>query len=334
MTPIVVLLRPALFAVAAIAAVSGTHYATAASAASAPPAPPWEAPLAQQTPLTGEIREPASGRRLTPEQLLDRLAGAEFVLLGERHDNPDHHRLQAWTVENLLTKAPRYAVALEMIDSDQAARLSQYLAASPQNAEQLGTELDWANSGWPHWSQYQPIAAAAMRRGLPVLAANVPPALARAIARDGLQALPASLAAQLRLDPAADKAVLAAHAAEIQAAHCGKLPARSLAPFAIAQYARDAHMAWVMADQWRRAERKTGVILIAGAGHARKDLGVPLHLARLAPDARVVSLAFVEADDSAMTEAEMAQLPYDLAWFTARVDDGDPCSALPDAEND
>lgn len=304
--------------------------AAAAARAQAPPAPPWEAPLAQQAPLTGEIREPASGRRLTPAQLLDRLAGADFVLLGERHDNPDHHRLQAWVVAFSGARA----VALEMIDSDQAARLSQYLTTSPRSAEQLGNALEWANSGWPHWSQYQPIAEAAMRRGLPVLAANLPPALARAIARDGLEALPAPLAVQLRLDPAADKAVLAGHAAEMQAAHCGKLPERSLAPFAVAQYARDAYMAWVMVDQWRRSERKVGAVLIAGAGHARKDRGVPLHLARLAPDARVVSLAFVEAGDSAMPDAEVARLPYDVVWFTARVDDEDPCNAMPDAEND
>lgn len=326
-------LRAVLFAIAMSAALPVRGESPVANLPM-PPAPPWIAPLAQRAPLTGQIREPASGRRLTPEQLNARLAAADFVLLGERHDNPDHHRLQAWAVDSLLTRAPRYAVALEMIDSDQAARLSQYLAASPQNSAQLGNALEWANSGWPHWSQYQPIVEAAMRRGLPVLAANLPPALARAIARDGLEALPAQLAARLRLDPAADKAVLAGHAAEMQAAHCGKLPERSLAPFAVAQYARDAYMAWVMVDQWRRSARKMGAVLIAGAGHARKDRGAPLHLARLAPDARVVSLAFVEAGDRAMPDAKIALLPYDLVWFTARVDDEDPCNVMPDAEND
>ncbi len=74
--------------------------------------------------------------------------------------------------------------------------------------------------------------------------------------------------------------------------------------------------------------------MIAGAGHARRDRGVPLHLARLAPEARVVSLAFVEAGDDAMPDADLARLPYDLVWFTARVDDDDPCNAMPDAEND
>jgi uncharacterized iron-regulated protein len=322
-------LRAVLFAIAMSAALPVLGQSPVANLPM-PPAPPWTAPLAQRAPLSGQIREPASGRRLTPEQLNARLAAADFVLLGERHDNPDHHRLQAWAVEF----SGSHAVALEMIDSDQAARLSQYLTTSPRSAEQLGNALDWANSGWPHWSQYQPIVEAAMRRGLPVLAANLPPALARAIARDGLDALPAPLAAQLRLDPAADKAVLAGHAADMQAAHCGKLPERSLAPFAVAQYARDGYMAWVMADQWRRSERKMGVVLIAGAGHARKDRGVPLHLARLAPDARVVSLAFVEAADGEMSAADLALLPYDVVWFTARVDDDDPCNAMPDAEND
>jgi hypothetical protein len=89
-----------------------------------------------------------------------------------------------------------------------------------------------------------------------------------------------------------------------------------------------------MADQWRRSARKTGVILIAGAGHGRKDRGVPLHLARLAPEARVVSLAFVEAADDDVPDAELVRLPYDLVWFTARVDDGDFCGATPDEEND
>lgn len=328
----IVPLKAVLF-VSAIMAATAVG-ADRAAAASAPPAPPWESPLGRQAPLTGQIREPASGRQLTPEQLIERLAGADFVLLGERHDNPDHHRLQAWAVESLLAKGRPYAVAFEMIDSDQAVRLSQYLAASPQDAAQLGTALGWAESGWPPWEHYQPIAAAAMRRGLPVLAANMTPALARAIARDGLGALPAPLAAQLQLDPARDKAVLAGHAAEMQADHCGKLPERSLAPFAAAQYARDGHLAWTMADQWRRSERKTGAILIAGAGHGRKDRGVPVHLARLTPEARVVSLAFVEAGDGDVPDAELAGLPYDLVWFTARVDDGDFCGATPDEEND
>ena len=35
-----------------------------------------------------------------------RLARAEFVLLGEKHDNPDHHRLQAEVLRGLTDRCP------------------------------------------------------------------------------------------------------------------------------------------------------------------------------------------------------------------------------------
>lgn len=189
----------------------------------APPAPPWESPLARDAPLTGQIREPRTGGKLTPAALLDRLAAADFVLLGERHDNADHHRLQAWIVEQLLARGKRAAIAFEMIDGDQATTLSDYLAAHPGDAAGLGTALAWERSGWPEWRHYEPIANAAAKRGLPILAANLPTALARSIARDGIAAMPAPIAARLQLDGLDGRpdvqAILSAHAAEMQAAH-------------------------------------------------------------------------------------------------------------------
>jgi uncharacterized iron-regulated protein len=276
---------------------------------------------------------------------VERLATADFVLLGERHDNPDHHRLQAWIVDELLAHGRRFAVAFEMIDGDQAPKLASYLAASPGDAHGLGAALDWESSGWPPWALYEPIAAAALAHGAPILAANLPNSVARAMARQGLSALPAPLAERLHLDRVPerpeDRAILAAHEAEIQAVHCGLLPERALAPFALTQYARDAHMAQVMADYWTdhgadhgAAPRQAladhaGVILIAGSGHARSNRGVPFHLARLAPGARIVSLAFVEAsEDERATGAPFSALPYDLVWFTAQVDSGDGCDKI------
>ncbi|MGZ9157183.1 MAG: ChaN family lipoprotein [Candidatus Binatia bacterium] len=35
-----------------------------------------------------------------------RLARAEFVLLGEKHDNPDHHWLQAEVLRGLIAAGP------------------------------------------------------------------------------------------------------------------------------------------------------------------------------------------------------------------------------------
>lgn len=292
-----------------------------------PPAPPWVSPLARDTAMTGEIRDLHDGHTMTPTALIERLAAADLVLLGERHDNADHHRLQAWIAERLFAQGRPYALAFEMIDGDQSAQLAAYLATAPRDAAGLGAAIGWDESGWPDWSLYQPIAGAALSRALPILAANLPPSLVRAIAANGMSALPQARAESLQLMPDKDTAILAAHTQEIQEVHCGMLPERVLAPFALAQYARDAEMARVMADQWRKAQGKSGVILIAGAGHVRNDRGVPFHLARMAPQAKVLSLAFVEARDD-QPQRDWAALPHDLVWMTARVDDGDHCAEM------
>lgn len=292
-----------------------------------PPAPPWVSPLARHTAITGEIRDLRDGSTVTPIALIERLAAVDFVLLGERHDNADHHRLQAWIAERLFVPDHPYALAFEMIDRDQSKKLNDYLATSPLDAAGLGAALDWNDSGWPDWSLYQPIANAAVTRRLPILAANLPFGLVRRIAKDGMSALPPTLAQSLQLAPDKDAAILAAHGREIQAAHCGMLPERSLAPFALAQYARDAEMARALVSPWQRSLGKTSVVLIAGAGHVRRDRGVPFHLARIAPNAKVLSLAFVEARDDG-TQMDWAALPYDLVWVTARVDDGDFCARM------
>ena len=81
--------------------------------ASLPALPAWQSPEGLQQPELGQIVELRTGARLTPEQLLTRLAAAPKVLVGERHDNPDHHALQLWLLralaaQRLTTRPPRH----------------------------------------------------------------------------------------------------------------------------------------------------------------------------------------------------------------------------------
>jgi uncharacterized iron-regulated protein len=69
-----------------------------------------------------------------------------------------------------------------------------------------------------------------------------------------------------------------------------------------ARWVRDAHMARRLLDAAARAD---GAVLIAGAGHVRRDRGVPAHLVRLGADpSTVASLAFLEVRDGADRPAE------------------------------
>src|SRR5262245_26202422 len=80
-----------------------------------PPVPPWESALGRDHPLAGRVWDPPAARFVTPTTLVSRLTVARFVLLGEKHDNADHHRLQAWALQQLFASGRRPAVALEML---------------------------------------------------------------------------------------------------------------------------------------------------------------------------------------------------------------------------
>jgi uncharacterized iron-regulated protein len=293
--------------------------ALAACAVARPAGAPWEAPLGRDHPLTGRIWDVGRSRFIEPDALAARLTAARFVLLGEKHDNPDHHRLQAWVLRALIAAGRRPAVAFEMLTTADAPALARHLALAPRDAAGIGPAVDWNRSGWPDWEYYRPIAEAALEAGLPVVAANIPSAVARAVARGDTARLEPGLVARYQLDrgPAA---VEAAMATEIRDAHCGHLPDRLVPGMVTAQRARDARMA----ESLLTTERDGGV-LIAGAGHVRTDRGVPAYLRARRPDATITSLAFLEVDPRRPSPRESGDRPYDYVWYTPRMADGDPC---------
>ncbi len=277
-------------------------------------------------PLAGRIWDVAGRRFIDRPALLDRLARARFVVLGEKHDNPEHHRLQALVVRELAAAARRPVVGFEMLTLDQAPALAQHLARAPGDAAGLGDAVEWGKTGWPDWKLYQPIAEAALAEGLPIIATNLPRRTLEAMRGQGLEALEPVLVRRVGLDRPLDPETRDAMAADIRESHCGYAPEAALDRMIAVQRARDAHMA----DRLAAAADGRGGVLIAGAGHARKDWAVPAFLARLAPGADVASVAFLEVEeDRREPEAYAARfggrLPYDYVWFTARLDDEDPC---------
>jgi len=305
---------------AALAMVLGL---TSLASAAEPPA----AGLGYDHPLTGRIWDVAQSRFVTMDAAATAMTAARFALLGERHDHPEHHQLQAWLLRRMVEAGRRPAVAFEMLDTTQALALGRHLAAAPRDAAGLGDAVGWRTSGWPPWRLYQPIAETALAAGLPIVAANLPSGVVRAVARGDLVVLDPALVRRHALDrPAPAQAEMED---EIRAAHCGVLGETLLAGMVTAQRARDAEMAERLV-----AGQRDGGVLIAGAGHVRTDRGVPRALAMLAPDARVVSVAFVEVADGWTTPADYVArfgattLPFDYVWFTARADNVDPCARM------
>jgi uncharacterized iron-regulated protein len=287
----------------------------------------WESPVSRAHPLVGRVWDVRAERFVEPRDLAARLVANRFVLLGERHDNPDHHALQAWLLRELIAAGRRPALGFEMFSTDDAAAIARYLARSPRDAAGLGDAVNWKRTGWPDWRFYQPIAQAALDAGAPIVATNLSRAAIDALRKNGFSGLGPAVVAQLKLDVPPTPATRAAMAQEIRESHCGQAPEAMLDRMVDMQWARDARIAEALA----RAGVRDGAVLIAGTGHVRRDRGVPAHLARHAPGTGVASVAFleVEAGTTAPTAYagrwDVGPLPFDYVWFTPRVDDVDPC---------
>src|SRR5450830_1354999 len=88
------------------------------------------APAAATTPAPdvsqlGEIIDLRSGQRMSADQLLDHLAAAPRVIVGEQHDQLSHHQIEQWLLQQLQGQRPQGSVLLEMLNPDQQAKVDK-----------------------------------------------------------------------------------------------------------------------------------------------------------------------------------------------------------------
>ena len=248
-----------------------------------------------------------------PPATLPRLGAAlraqPIVLLGEVHDNAAQHALRAQALSALLDSGARPALLMERFDREHQADIDRTLARPGATADDViaaGAPGDATMSG-RSWPLYRPYIALAIEHRLPIVAANVSRADARRVLGDGLAALD--------FDAAVPPDIASAQADAIAEGHCGLLDASQARHLADAQIARDQFMARVIEANARR-----GVVLLAGNGHVRRDVGVPRWL-RASTRARSVSIGLLEPDN---TDAAA----FDLALTTPAQARTDPCRGM------
>ncbi len=280
--------------------------------------------------LAGRIWSVGDGAFIPPAKMADQLAGRKYVLLGETHDNADHHALQAWVIAQLARRGKKPAIVMEMINSDQDKALGAYMNKKDADAAGLGAAIGWAKSGWPEWSMYQPIAEAAFANDLPIYSANLPRADIRAIGKKGFGFFKDERREALLLNEPLGEELEADLRLSIVEGHCNMLPAAATGPMVNVQRVRDA----LFTDKMLGVGGKSGAVLIAGSGHVRSDRAVPWYLARREPGASIGVLVLMEASEDKGEIADYApkfpdgKIAADYIWFTPMAEREDPCEGL------
>jgi len=264
--------------------------------------PAWQATEHRDAAHLGQVWDTRAQRWLDADQLVSELAGSERVVVGEKHDNLDHHRLQLWLLQQLDEQRPQAALLMEMLQPEQQAAVNALQHQPLPEADVLQMQLDW-QEGWD-WSLYGSLVLWGLQEPQRLLAANL-----------GMQQM---MRRYQRPPPISARYSSAARATLEQTlldSHCGKLDPHHLPAMLAIQQGRDEQMARAL------AEAPAPALLLAGSYHARRDLGMPLHWRPQWSEAPIVVL-LREAGQGEFPGPEQA----DFVWLTPALPEKDYCA--------
>jgi len=188
-----------------------------------------------------------------------------ILLLGEIHDNPFGHKLRLNHVRDLINQGNKLVLVMEQFDRENQLQLDAALSRC-NHVDCVLARV--ATPGW-NWRFYKAFIQLALDKKVTIIAANLSDKDVLKVMTNGFTAIfPKELIFEYKLNQI-PLTVLNAQKNAIDEGHCKALPVSSLEPMARGQIARDVWMAHVI-----NGLQNQTVVLLAGNGHIRKDIGV------------------------------------------------------------
>lgn len=241
--------------------------------------------------------DPATGARLAARDVLDRAAASRVVLLGETHDNADHHRWQLHTVAALHALAGGVVLGFEMFPRRVQPALDRWVAGELTEREFLA-EADWDAVWGVDAALYTPLFHFARVHRTPMRALNVERDVVERVREEGLDSVPAAAREGIG-DPAPAAPGYVAWLIEVYREHRARAGDDAAAEidaddpgfrrFVEAQLTWDRAMAEALAAAAAGPDAPP-VVGVIGSGHLRHGYGVPHQLAALGVEAVTVLL--------------------------------------------
>ena len=122
------------------------------------------------------------------EELMESLENAKIVYIGERHTNPEHHRIQMQIVRSLWQKHPDLTIGMEMFDRTYQPVLDLW-SDGQLDERQFVKRSHWYANWRYDFDLYRDILVFAKENHVPVVALNIPFHIPRKIAAGGVDSL-------------------------------------------------------------------------------------------------------------------------------------------------
>lgn len=210
---------------------------------------------------------------VTDAAAIERLKAARIVLVGEHHNNPDHHQAQLKVIRTLHNSGRKIAVGLEMFRKDSQDALDRWIAGKTSEAHFIPIFLDNWNFDW---KLYRPIFDYARENRIPMVGLNVAREITAQVAYKGFASLNEAQKGTLEGITCNVTPQYRAFISQAYGAHGhGNM---NFNRFCEAQLVWDTAMA-VYAIDYLEQQPDRVMVILAGSGHARK-LGIPTQLAK------------------------------------------------------
>jgi uncharacterized iron-regulated protein len=272
----------------------------------------------------GTILHVPTGVELTRSQLVDLLAGARIVYVGEAHNNVRHHRIQLDILRALADRFPgKVAVGMEMFQRPSQPDLDRW---SHGELDEPAFQTVWYENWTEDYDYYRDILTFIRDRRIPLLALNASERTARALAEGGPSALPAD---ERPLIPDIDTSD-PFHRRQMETVFGAHAKGAGFEAFYRTMLLWDETMAQTVAEfVTSPAGRDKTLVVFAGGGHVAHGFGIPRRAFRRAPVPYVTVVPHTRVADAPadrpdlVMNVEPVTLPLpvaDIVWATGYED--------------
>ena len=237
------------------------------------------------------------------ESMAAELSKMDVIFLGEQHDDPSTHRMEAALLDAIARRRDNVVVSLEMFERDVQPVVDAYLAGQLDEATFLKMSRPWPN----YATDYRPLVEFAKAHGWRVIAANIPRKMANAASSKGLDAV-AGLTDSTRRWAAAEFScpkddyfsrfgeTMKEHPMGPGPAPTAEEMAQMTEKFYQAQCTKDETMAESIAWVRKSAPNPPLVIHYNGAFHSDFAEGTAMRVKRRLPDAKIAVISAIPVE--------------------------------------
>ena len=230
------------------------------------------------------------------QEMVEDIASASTVFIGEMHNSPAHHKTQLDVIQALYEKGKPLAIGIEMFKNNNQDDLDAWIAGDISEEEFIPLFLENWGFGW---NLYRDIFLYAREKGIPLIGLNVPQEITRKVGQTGFESLTDEELSTLPPGVTCELDEQYMDHLELVFEY-KKSTDRSFVYFCEAQVLWDQAMAWYLTD-YMKSNPGRSVIVLAGAIHAWK-YGIPKQKQRYIEGEQSVIVPDLPVDQKSVNE--------------------------------